>query len=222
MLAQTRDIVEAAGIRYHIAVADLFLAEIRRLEGWMNGDPTIRAEARTMLERAISFFREEDALHMLTLALPALAQVELEARNIATAQALFLETVEISQGMDAAMREIVALSGLARRHLAARDVEAALATSIEAIERFELLGEESKDEPALRFTHYQALLAGGQEAGAEEQLERAYQVLRRQADELRDPALRASLLNNVPPHSEILAIWEREHVKRKNVKEVAP
>lgn len=222
MLSQARDIVETAGIRYHIAVADLFLAEIRQLEGWMNGAPIIQAEAKTMFERAISFFREEGASHMLTLALPALAQAELEAGNLAAARNLLLEAAEISQGMDAAMREIVALSGLVRYHLAACDVEAALATSVKAIERFELLGEDSKDEPAIRFIHYQALLAREQEAEAQRQLERAYQVLQRQADELRAPALRASLLNNVPPHPEILAAWEREHAKRKNVKEVAP
>ncbi len=202
-LEEAREIIEAAGIRTQAAYSDMLFGKLRHREGQMGGGEGWLAESRALFERALAEFRAIDAPHSIAVTLPLMAALESAEGNIAAAESLLAECLELARRSNFAMHEIAALAGIADCRLAAGDSPGALRASSEALSQFESLAEASQNEPLVHYTHSRALAANNDPA-AGEHLAFAYRALCGQADELRDPALRESLLNNVPLHREIV------------------
>lgn len=206
-LGQAREIIEAAGIRTQAAYSDMLFGKLRHREGQMGGGEDWLAESRALFERALAEFRALDAPHSIAVTLPLMAALESAEGNSAAAENLLAECLELARRSNFAMHEITALAGIAACRLAAGDSGGALRASSEALSQFESLAESSQSEPFVYYTHYRALAAANDPA-ARAQLEQAHRALCRQADELRDLALRECLLNNGPAHREIVEAWK--------------
>jgi class 3 adenylate cyclase/tetratricopeptide (TPR) repeat protein len=179
------------------------LTNLARLALWQGDDALALAQARSALDTALAIQdpRNEAVAHC------QLGNAELALGRHAAAMAAFERAHSASQTLDDPIRYDAA-AGLARVALARGDTAGALAAVDDMLSHLAGGGTlDGAERRALaRLTCHQVLASVGDPRAAD-LLAAAHAELQAQAAAITDPALRASFLNNIPEHREIVAAW---------------
>ncbi|HZF53884.1 MAG TPA: protein kinase [Polyangiaceae bacterium] len=188
---------ERLGLTFPAEGAQIMLGAISAARGGSESDLLMVAKAAEAARTRGSAFQEGQArvtLARIWLALGALEKAEGEAQ-------VAIEITSSSHALNA-FAEAVMAQILLR---AERPVEA-LAAAKKAKELLDSLGTIEDGDALVRLVFAEALHAVGDIDGARAALSTAHESILRDAQQIRDEALRRSFFNNVPEHARILAL----------------
>ena len=179
------------------------LTNLSRLAFCQGDDALALTQARSALDLAIAVQDRQNE----GVALCRLGDAELALGRHAAAAAAFERGCAVAVAIDSPFRHEAA-AGLARVALARGDTAGASAALESVLAHLDdggtLDGTETRQ--LVRLTCHQVLARAGDPRAAGV-LAAAHAELQTQAAAITDPALRASFLNNIPEHREIIAVW---------------
>jgi tetratricopeptide (TPR) repeat protein len=163
--------------------------------------------ARDAEQRAVEIFRAQQDRRLEGAALAYLAEIELSAGNEDAAVALARQSLTL-------LREVAPLivpypaAVLARAWLLGDRTNDALLLLEPILRELDELGTAEAGDSLVRLTYAEALVSAGATERAREAITQARQRLVARADEIADPALRRSFLENVPENARTLALFD--------------
>jgi hypothetical protein len=160
-------------------------------------------EAREVEERAAQAFAAQGDLRLLGNSRAYLSQILVLAGDFARAEDVAQDAVGTLQAFPST--RALALAALADARLRRGRVEAGLAAAREAMSLLETLGKLDEGEALVRLAFVEGLAASGDAATAKTALEEARARLLARSAKIKDAALRASFLENVPENARTIA-----------------
>ncbi len=174
-------------------------------------------QARRFLGEARERYRSMGHRRGEATALHDLGVVELGAGEGETAKALFRQALEMREAIGEAGNSLVTTAWLGLAHLVTGEVEQARALLEKGLARLEAEGYGGDSpEHEIWWLAYRVWQGSGEGAQAHQALCQAHDLLQQQAQRIRDPALRTSLLENVPVNREIMRAWAAADHQERN------
>jgi len=190
---------ERLGLAFVVSVATQNLGRATALGG-------SREHGLELEREALAQFREQGDHHMAAVCRVYMAEIHVLAGD---AVAAVDEAAQAAPQLAAnPPARAMALAVLARAHLATGDEAEALTIAREAYTLLESLGGLDEGEMLVRLGYAEALAANGRGEESRALAAVAAERLRRLAERLDDPALRASYLDAVPENAALLALAE--------------
>ena len=165
--------------------------------------------ARAAALESLTVCREAGNRNFEIAALELLGLIALDRRDPEEAGDFFEQAVGAARTNGQTMDWAVAQSHLALAHLHFGQLEEAYGRSQRAISEMEALGGRLSRMKDVCFRHYQIVAARDGYEAAQPHLERAHQQLMKMADDIGDPELRRSFLDNVVEHRAIVTALRR-------------
>jgi class 3 adenylate cyclase/tetratricopeptide (TPR) repeat protein len=191
----SRELSDEAGVAYALCNLGQIQREQQRYE-----------EAMQTLSGGLAIARSQEDRHLEALYLNDLALTEYARANYRAAEENAAESLTILHDLSLELSATGDLALLALAHLALAEFDQAHEYAQRTVQALDGCGGEGPDFPHRDYLFcYRVMAALGNQESAGHALRQAYQLLRRQANRISDPAMRDSFLHAIAANREILA-----------------